>query len=292
MRFTSDAELVLAVLGEDRAFEDLTCASLKTAAGSRIIPADMPFSILAKADGIFSGANWFGAFEEIFELKDAKIFSEGREFKRGERVVVARGDPFKILSFERTLLNGLQQFCGVAGLTRQAVDLVRARWNELGQAGEPPLVLHTRKTLPLLRKFQVEAVVAGGGKRHRENLSDRILVKENHKDLCKTLGLSFSDYVGSLPAGAQVEVESATEALLVAAAGVRDILLDNFPPAQVLELLPRLPAGVVVEVSGGLNLENLASFVIPGVRRLSLGALTHSVRAVDLSLDLEFRHAC
>jgi nicotinate-nucleotide pyrophosphorylase (carboxylating) len=177
----------------------------------------------------------------------------------------------------------------VATKTRRFVALVEAVWKRAGGTGPAPGVYHTRKTSPLFRDLEREAIVSGGGRLHRRDLADSVLFKENHKEVLRGEGLSWADLVTTL-GGARVktsliEVENPAEARAVVDAGARLIMLDNFSPSQVRETVAGLPADVTVEVSGGLDFETIVDFVIPGVHRLSVGSLTHSAPSLDLSLD-------
>lgn len=194
-----------------------------------------------------------------------------------------------ILAAERTLLNGIQYLSGVATLTRRAVELV---------ADLPVRIVDTRKTLPGLRALSKQAVRAGGGSNHRQSLSEHILIKENH---IAAVG-SLTEAIALARRGAphlckiEVEVTNAEEALTALEAGVDCLLLDNFKPVALQDLVPRLRAKasaikhpVLLEASGGIQLSNLRKFAETGVDVISLGSLTHSVEAADISLLVESR---
>lgn len=247
------------------------------------------FYLIAKEQGVFSGSRWIEAVGDVTGLMLRSCLAEGETFHAGQILCRGLGYAALVLRAERVLLNGLQQWCGVATRTRACVQLVEQ--SALQQGMVAPGVYHTRKTLPLFRELQVEAVRAGGGRRHRTSLSERVLFKENHKffvhhDFAQFLKFTFSqaEYADAL-----IEVETTDEALLAAQLGARALMLDNFSPALAQETLARLPKGIEVEISGGLRLENLADYVLPGVTRLSLGSLTHSIRSIDISLDWEPR---
>lgn len=278
-----------AALDEDTAARDATGASLEQFLLSRSesLPEQMNFVIVAKEAGTFAGRDWCVAVAACQDLELQHVTVDGVRFEIGDPLVKGFGHPLKILAAERTLLNGLQIACGAATATAQYVARVRQAWTF---DDEPPRVLHTRKTPPLLRELMVSAVEAGGGSLHRKNLSDKVLFKENHKAFVKRVGLGLSDYVNYLSTwgldDAQVEVETLQEALDVTKAGGRHLLLDNFTPAQVGEALAMLPAGLEIEVSGGITLETIASYCLPGVTRISVGSLTRTIRSIDLSLDI------
>jgi nicotinate-nucleotide pyrophosphorylase (carboxylating) len=249
------------------------------------------FIVSAKAEGVFSGIEWISAISKVSGLDMSTRWREGEIFTPGSVIVNGRGPWQKILQVERSLINLLQALCGTASVTSLFVKKVKKRWkDELGFSEEKmPKIYHTRKTLPLLRDLQVKAVLAGGGFEHRKNLEERVLFKENHKFILLGQNQKFSDlvkFVVSYHPEAQFEVENIEEARMASEAGARHLLLDNFTPEKV-ELAGRElnPTGVFLEVSGSLNLENISQFVCPGISRLSVGALTHSVRAIDMSLD-------
>lgn len=245
------------------------------------------FILKAKEEGVFSGASWIEAIASVTSLAIRPCLQEGERFSVGQVVCRGQGSVEMVLRAERVLLNTLQHLCGVATQTFACADKVNRRAAELKL--HPPGVFHTRKTLPLYRELQVTAVLAGGGRRHRTSLAERILFKENHKYFVRSEFEKFLAFTLKKKDGEQalIEVETPEEAIAAARLGARALLLDNFSPTLLQETLPRLPPNVEIEVSGGLNLKNIADYVLPGVRRLSLGALTHSVRAVDLSLDWE-----
>jgi nicotinate-nucleotide pyrophosphorylase (carboxylating) len=196
------------------------------------------------------------------------------------------------------VLNLLQMLSGVSTQTQsyaKIIDEAYEAWpDDDKERFEKPRLYHTRKTLPGLRAFQVYAAVVGGADLHRLHLADRVMLKDNHKQILEAQGLGFVDLVGwarSRPETASdlwlIEVDSADEAMRLAAVGVKHLLLDNFSPALVREVLPALRSVESLEVSGGLRLETLADYVIPGVKRLSVGALTHSARSMDISMEFK-----
>jgi len=285
-------ELARRALEEDRYEFDRTSTSVYNflEISDRSL-AEREFFLFAKSNGVFCGEAWIEAISEISKIPITMEIMDGDLLTRGRRICRGRGSALRILSIERTLLNEIQHLCGVATQTKEYVSAVLVEWKRLGlPAGQAPGVYHTRKTIPLHRKMQMMAVVAGGGQSHRKDLQERILVKENHKYLIQDLGLSFKDYLeflkscGSLK-DALIEVESKAEAMLAKKAGCLHLLLDNFSPDQVLDTIEALGRGIEIEISGGLNLKSIAQYVIPGVSRLSVGALTHSVQAIDISLD-------
>ena len=212
---------------------------------------------------------------------------EGERFRRGDRLLRVRGRARSILAAERTALNFLQHLCGVAAATARVVRAVH---------GTGVAVLATRKTLPGLRALQKEAVRQGGGLPHREGLFDEVLLKENHLQMAGLHPLLLVKKVRAA-VGPRVpvtaEARSLREARLLVLGGADRILLDNLSPARLRRMVPRLRSlarrigrPLEIEASGGIHVGNARAFAKAGVDRISLGSLTHSVRAVDLSLDI------
>jgi nicotinate-nucleotide pyrophosphorylase (carboxylating) len=216
-------------------------------------------------------------------LRVTVLVRDGRAVKAGQRVLLLEGSARAILAGERTALNFLQRLSGIATLTRAYVEAVRPF---------PVRILDTRKTTPGLRRLEKAAVVHGGGTNHRFGLFDRILIKDNHRAFWKAAGSGSSlaaavraarrKYPGLLT---EIEVESEAE-LLDALEGRPDwVLLDNMTPAQLRRCV-RLTAGrAKLEASGGITLRTARRVAATGVDALSAGALTHSARALDVSLD-------
>jgi nicotinate-nucleotide pyrophosphorylase (carboxylating) len=205
-------------------------------------------------------------------------------------VAVVRGRARALLAAERTLLNLVQRMSGVATLTRSFVDAV---------AGTGAAILDTRKTAPGLRPFDKRAVAAGGGVNHRAGLWDQVLIKSNHLIFGAAPRTGAPRPIEAAIAAAraapasrnlklEIEVFDVDEALRAAAAGADLVLLDNFEPARVREAVAAVRARhprVGLEASGGITLANVRAFAEAGVDRISVGALTHSAAALDLSLS-------
>jgi nicotinate-nucleotide pyrophosphorylase (carboxylating) len=215
--------------------------------------------------------------------------SDGAKLSPGEVAMEITGPTRALLAAERTALNFLQHLSGVATLTRQFVDLV---------AGTPARILDTRKTLPGWRTLQKAAVRAGGGQNHRSNLHEMIMVKDNHlaalgadpRNLVTGRGI-LNDHMErfrrSHPSiGAEVEADTVEQALAwFTIPGVQVVLLDNMTLEELRICVKARPEGIKLEASGGITLETARDIAATGVDFLSIGALTHSVRAVDLGLD-------
>ncbi len=194
------------------------------------------------------------------------------------------GDVADILRAERPILNLLQRACGIATATRRFVDAV---------SGTSCRVLHTRKTAPGLRLFDVAAVVAGGGHVHRLDLEQVVMIKDNHWASLdaqgRGLGATVEEARRRGVAVVQVEVESESQVAAACEAGANRLLIDNLPPeqfARLANLAHRCAPAVEIEATGGITLETVRAYALAGAGFVSVGALTHSVKAVDLTLEL------
>lgn len=206
--------------------------------------------------------------------------SDGDRVEAGARVVGIEGPLRSILTAERTALNLLQRLSGIATTTRRYVDAV---------SGTAARVVDTRKTTPGLRLLEKYAVRVGGGSNHRAGLDDGILVKDNHIAAAGSVTEAVTRALADRPHGLKVEVEvqaldQLDEAL---AAGAEAVLLDNMTPGMVREAVSRAGGKALLEASGGITLETVSEYAKTGVDLISVGALTHSVRAIDLSLEVE-----
>lgn len=265
--------------------------------------------LTAKGRGVLAGLEVFAATFRALDPTAETIFDkvDGDGVLRGDRVARTVCSARALLTSERTALNLLQRASGIATLTRRFVD---AAAKGVVAGGTAPGVFDTRKTAPGLRVLDKHAVVAGGGSNHRYGLFDEAMLKDNHLDLS---GVRASDeasraaFVARVRAGLgpgvrlHVEARSESEARGALAGGADVVLLDNFAPAELGALVGRLrtfAAGlerstgalpIEFEASGGIDLETIANFAGTGVNRISVGALTHSVRALDLSLGIELQ---
>jgi nicotinate-nucleotide pyrophosphorylase (carboxylating) len=204
---------------------------------------------------------------------------DGVRLRAGQTVAVIRGSARQLLACERVTLNFLQRLSGIATLTRKFVDAVR----DCGVR-----ILDTRKTVPGLRQLDKYAVTRGGGFNHRADLSDGILIKNNHIALAGGIRPAIERVLAHRRPDQTIEVEvrtldDLTEALL---AGAERILLDNMSPAQVQRAVELAGGKPELEVSGGINLVNVRSYAETGVDFISVGALTHSAPAADLSMRI------
>jgi len=225
------------------------------------------------------------AARRVFELADPEClwtsrFSEGDAVKEGNTLAFVRGELPALLLAERTALNLLQRLCGIASMTRRLTEAVR---------GSGLRVCDTRKTTPGLRLLEKYAVRVGGGANHRMGLSDGILIKDNH--IAAVGSLSEAVRRARARGGAlwrvEVEVSSLEEYGEAVAAGADVIMLDNMSDEDMGRAVRAKPAGVLLEASGGVTAERLPAIAALGVDLVSMGALTHSVKASDISLELE-----
>jgi nicotinate-nucleotide pyrophosphorylase (carboxylating) len=207
------------------------------------------------------------------------VVSDGERVAAGQAIVRIRGPMRTILTGERTALNLLARLSGVATLTAKFVAAV---------AGTPARIVDTRKTTPGLRVLEKYAVRAGGGTNHRFGLDDGILIKDNHiaaaGGITEAVGRALSAGLHGLLIEVEVtDLDGLEEAV---AAGAHAVLLDNMSPEIVAEAVTRAGGKVMLESSGGITLENVRDYAVTGVDLISVGALTHSVRAIDLSLEV------
>jgi nicotinate-nucleotide pyrophosphorylase (carboxylating) len=220
----------------------------------------------------------------VFQQIDARLrfralVSEGERIKPGMALASIRGDGRSILKGERVALNFLQRLSGIATLTAQFVDKVK---------GTKVAILDTRKTTPGLRALEKYAVRIGGGRNHRFGLYDGILIKDNHLALAGSPAAAVRRANARAPRHMRVEVEAATLAQVTAAmqAGADAILLDNMRPAKLRRAVRLVNGRVFLEASGGVTLANVRAVAATGVDAISIGALTHSAPAIDLSLEV------
>jgi nicotinate-nucleotide pyrophosphorylase (carboxylating) len=269
------ARIVRQALDEDVGSGDAT--SLST------LPADLQIraAIVARAPGVIAG---IAPASEVFVQLDPAVvvdalLADGRLVEAGSRLAEIIGPAAAVLAGERTALNFLQRMSGIATLTRAYVDSV---------AGTGAVILDTRKTAPGLRMLDKAAVRAGGGQNHRMGLFDMVLIKDNHVDACGSIARAIARVRSGPYAALPLEVECRTEADVLEAVALSPdrILLDNMTVEQVRGCVALVARRVPLEVSGNISLDNVRSYAETGVAWISVGALTHSVRALDLSLHV------
>lgn len=265
--------------------EDLISADVTTEA---LIPTNIrgKASILVKRDGIVAGIE---VAKEVFRQVDPSVrfkalVKDGAKVVKGQVIATVRGRVASILKGERTALNFLQHLSGIATETARYVDAV---------SGTKAVITDTRKTLPGLRMLEKYAVRVGGGKNHRLNLADGVLIKDNHLAALRSRGIRLCEVVKrarkKVPQTLKIEVEvgSVEEALEALSAGVDVIMLDNMKLEDMRKVVKLVKGRALLEASGGITLDNVRSVAETGVDFISIGALTHSSRALDMSLELE-----
>jgi len=270
--------IVEAALAEDLPWGDLTTDNL--------IPAGVTAraEAVARAGGVIAG---LPVFERVFVRLDPQVTvaaccRDGTPVRPGEVVAVVEGPARSLLRGERVALNFLQRLSGIATLTSQYVAAV---------AGLPCRIIDTRKTTPGLRLLEKYAVRMGGGANHRFGLSDGILIKDNHLAILRREGIPLASALADLrrriPHGVriQVEVENLEEVREALAAGADALLFDNMSPELLREAVALARGRAITEASGGITLETVRVVAETGVDLISVGALTHSARALDISLD-------
>ena len=268
-------------LAEDQAFNDPTTGS--------IIPSDLTARgvIRSKASGVLAGIEVsLAVFRRVDPgLAAEPLMPDGAGLTPGDEIARMEGRAASILRAERVALNFLQRMCGIATDTSRyvkAVDGFRAK------------IVDTRKTAPGLRYLDKYAVRAGGGANHRLSLADGILIKDNHIAALRSQGLGLKEAVelavdrASHTINVEVEVANLEELEEALAAGARIIMLDNMSLEDMRRAVQMVDGRAILEASGGINLETARAVAETGVDLISVGSLTHSVKALDVSLDLEF----
>lgn len=270
--------LIRMALEEDAPWGDITSEVL--------VPSDLQLSakLVAREDGVLCGEDVFSSAMSMtgpvtveFQKHDSNSFSAG------ETLAVLTGPAHSILRAERVALNFVQRLCGIAALTAKYVAET---------AGTKARIVDTRKTTPGLRVLERYAVRCGGGHNHRFSLSDAVLAKDNHlaalskshgEDLTSKLRAAFTQLPHTMHK--EVEVDRLDQIEPVLAAGVDTIMLDNFSIEDLGKGVQQIFGRALVEASGGITLERVREIAATGVDLISVGALTHSVRSIDLGLD-------
>lgn len=267
--------LVNLALAEDIGMGDITTQNT--------LPAQATFTgdFLVKEAGVIAG---LAVARRVFARLDPgvtfqELIPDGTRVKPGDIAVTVSGSGRALLSGERVALNFMQRMSGIATATRRYVDAV---------AGTSAVILDTRKTAPGLRLLDKWAVRLGGGQNHRTGLYDMALIKDNHIAAVGSISEAVRRVRAGTPPGFPIEVEVTTLAQLreALALPVDRILLDNMTPALMAEAVALTDRRIPLEASGGISLETVAAVAASGVDYISIGALTHSVRALDISLDL------
>jgi len=277
---TQIKQLIDQALAEDLGWGDITTDILvpETQQGKA--------SIIAKARGIIAGTE---IAREVFLKVDPKLKMEiltrdGTIIKPGDVIARIEGKNSSMLKAERIALNFLQHLSGIASETARYVEAVK---------GLPVKITDTRKTTPGLRALEKYAVQVGGGKNHRMHLGDGILIKDNHLATLHSQGLGIKEFVARARQKAspklkiEVEVKNQKEAAEAAEAEADIIMLDNMDIEDMRQTVKLIKGRVLIEASGGINLERVRAVAETGVDLISIGALTHSAKALDISLELD-----
>jgi nicotinate-nucleotide pyrophosphorylase (carboxylating) len=240
-----------------------------------------------RSGGVLAGTAYADAVAAACGCTIEWTVAEAKWVESSSAVGVVRGELREVLRAERPLLNFLQRASGIATTTRRYVDAIQ---------GTPCRILHTRKTAPGLRMLDIEAVLAGGGWRHRADLSHEVMVKDNHWQALKNSGIGLNE---SLAEGRKrgitalyVEVESPEQLELACSAGATRLLVDNQSPGTLRDWAARaraLSPGMEIEATGGISLDNVRDYAEAGADYISIGALTHSVSAADLSIEVKIQ---
>jgi nicotinate-nucleotide pyrophosphorylase (carboxylating) len=270
-------EIVGRALREDLAGGDLTTGAVVDEGRVGVGRA------LAHSQLVVAGGDVFArVFYEVDRaLRVERLKQDGERAEPGEVLFLVEGSFRSILMAERTALNFAQHLSGVATLTRRFADLV--------PAGTKLRIADTRKTLPGLRALQREAVRAGGGYNHRNDLGSAVMIKDNHIVAAGSIRLAIERARGTAPhtSRIEVEVESMEQLEEALSHGADIVMLDNFADDLVEEAVRRASGRALVEVSGNVTLDRIPKLAALGVDVVSIGALTHSAKAADIGLDLE-----
>lgn len=272
--------VVASALLEDLPWGDIT--------SEHLIPADQKGigRIEARQSGVLAGLPL--AREVFAQVDPALSFEErsadGDRLVAGQTIATIHGSLRSLLAGERVALNFLQRLSGIATMTDRFVAAVN---------GHRARIVDTRKTTPGLRLLEKYAVRVGGGHNHRQSLSDAVLMKDNHLAALRLRGIDLSAAITDVrqhvphTTSVEIEVESFDQLRQALAAGADAILLDNMSPADLSEAVRIVAGRALTEASGGITLESVGAIAETGVDLISVGALTHSVRALDLALEIE-----
>jgi nicotinate-nucleotide pyrophosphorylase (carboxylating) len=273
-------QAVGSALAEDLASGDITTDSL--------VQSDLEgkASILVKRDGVLVGID---VAKEVFGQVDPSLHfkalvKDGAKVRKGDVVATVEGKVASILKAERTALNFLQHLSGIATETARYVDAV---------SGTKAIITDTRKTIPGLRLLEKYGVRAGGGRNHRLNLGDGVLIKDNHLVALRSSGVGLGEAVKQARERApramkvEIEVESVKQAREALSAGADIIMLDNMNVKDMRRVVELVQGRALLEASGGITLDNVRSVAEAGVDLISVGTLTHSAKALDISVEVD-----
>ena len=272
-----DVREIIKMVYQDIGFEDITTKALITP--DKVIKAN----IISREKGILSGIDLVDNIFQEFSIKTTIKKHDGEKLAVDDIIMEIDGDASTILSVERTVLNILMRMSGISTITA----------NLIAKVNNNVIIAGTRKTTPGLQFLEKEAIRVGGGDTHRFRLDDCILIKDNHIAIVGSVKQAVEmakDYV-SFTKKVEVEVESTKDALEAAIAGADIIMLDNMNPDEIRNVLNALENKglrnkILIEVSGGINPNNIINYVETGVDVISTGYITHSAKSLDMSLEI------
>ena len=239
--------------------------------------------IISRQDGVLAGVKFAG---DVFRLKGCSIKiikKDGAKLKSNQIILQISGNAGTVLSCERTALNLLSRMSGIATQTNFLVSKIR-------KINKKTKLYSTRKTAPGLRFFDKEAIMIGGGHKHRMSLNDMVMIKDNHLLVTNSMEGIIKN-ARKRHKHVEVEVENQRDAILAASSGATIVMLDNFSPVQIKKTITalqkkKLRDKVKLEVSGGINSKNITAYAKTGVDMISVGSITNSVKGLDLSLEV------
>ena len=237
---------------------------------------------LVKEEGVLAGIDIISAGYRLLDptIEVVAYKQDGEKIRKGDIIASVSGPIIPLLTGERVILNLLQRMSGIATLTNRAVTLLNS---------EHTRICDTRKTTPGLRMLEKYAVTCGGGYNHRFGLYDAIMIKDNHIAYCGSITKAVESVRAKVGHMVKIEVETETkEQVVEAVAAEADVIMfDNRSPEEIRELVKLVPKPIITEASGGITLENIEQYRNTGVDYISLGMLTHSVKALDISFNIE-----
>jgi nicotinate-nucleotide pyrophosphorylase (carboxylating) len=270
---------LLDMVSEDMHFSDITTAFTP----DKKVNAE----IIARQEGIVSGIEELMVLFKAFGIAAVAKKKDGAKIKKDETIIALKGSSRDILTVERTALNLLSRMSGISTLTKKYVDAAK-------KVNPKIKVAATRKTTPLLAFFEKKAVKIGGGDTHRLSLEDEVLIKNNHLRMFKSVreAVETAKKETSFAYKIEVEVRNKEDAVTASLVGADIILLDNIKPTEIKAAVALLEAKklrsrVLIEASGGINLENISEYAKTGVDVLSVGALTHSAQSLNINLRIK-----
>ena len=273
-------EDITKIIYDDVGFEDITTKAL--------IPPDILIKgkIICKEEGVVAGVVLASTIFKEFSILPSINIHDGEKVIAGDTIMEVEGDARTIITIERTVLNLIMRMSGIATVTSKIVDKVK-------RTNDNVIVAGTRKTTPGLQFFEKDAIRAGGGDTHRYRLDDCVLIKDNHIAVVGDVGkaVKLAKKYASFTKKIEIEVENKEDAIKAARAGADIVMFDNMDPDEIINVLSALENadlrdGILIEVSGGINPDNVIEYAKTGVDVISMGYITHSAQALDISLDI------